>query len=127
MALARIGPSGASATGRWSSPCKPASDIPTLLGCEPSDHMDNRPSLQAQVMAGAVERSRLGQRQMLLRIIVSYCLPSLETHLRLFNHRNLSQSHVYFNCSNCNVLNLRVIQVQTTARSRFRLCVLRAG
>src|SRR4029077_8869042 len=57
---------------------------------------------------------------MLLRIIVSYCLPRLETHLRLFNHKNASQSHVYF----AFVLPTawcRVPQIRTAAPSRFRL------
>ena len=63
---------------------------------------------------------------MLLTIIVSYSLPCLEFHLPLFNHRNPSQSHVYFAFPPLEVW-CRVPQIRTAASSRFRLTQTEKG
>src|SRR6266480_4762820 len=56
---------------------------------------------------------------MLLTIIVSYSLFCLETHLPLLNHRNRSQSQVYFAFVPPTPW-YRVAQIRTGALSRFR-------
>src|SRR5215475_5758168 len=96
MAVGRISPSGVSATGPCSSPCKPDSYIPTRRCCRRSGHKENRQSLRDRVVVPADLHSLLSQWQTLLVIIVSYSLPCLEFHLPLFNHKNPSRSHVYF-------------------------------